>query len=77
VHAWIIPVSIFVLLVVAFGLILWGVLADTRETSDFAGMEVSVEALRVASTLLGVGIVTGVVAGTIIGLVDRWHDFEK
>ena len=77
VHALIIPVSVSVLLIVAFTLIIWGVQTDPRETMDFAGTEVSVEALRTASTLLGVGIVTGVVAGTIISLVERWQDFER
>ena len=77
VHALIVPVSIAALLTVAFMLIMWGVQTDPRETMDFADSEVSVEALRTASTLLGVGIVTGVIAGTIISLVNRWQDFEK
>ena len=77
VHALLVPASTVVLLFLAFLLILWGVEADTRKTMDFAGLEVSVEAIRTASTLLGAGIVTGVTAGALIALVQRMHDFEK
>jgi len=71
-----IPVSTVLLLFLAFFLIGWGVQTDTRDTMDFAGLTVSVEALRTASIFLGVGIVTGVTAGALIGMVQRWHDLE-
>ena len=64
-----IPVSTVLLLFLAFFLIGWGVQSDTRNTMDFAGLTVSVEALRTASIFLGVGIVTGVTAGALISLV--------
>jgi Na+-driven multidrug efflux pump len=76
-HALVIPVGTSVLLIVAFTLMYFGVQASDGGTVEAIGDEFSVEALKTTSTLLGVGIVTGVVAGAILGVVQRWHDYEK
>jgi len=75
-YALAIPVSTVILLLLAFLLIGWGIQVDIRNTMEFAGLTVSVEALQTASIFLGVGIVTGVTAGALIGMVQRWHDLE-
>lgn len=79
-HALIIPVSVVILLALAFLLMSLGSLGPEptdSETLRFAGIEYSTRLLQTTSRNLGVGIVTGVVAGAIISVVNRWHDFEK
>lgn len=77
VHALLIPVAASFLLIVAMVALIWGVEVEARETVKFAGLEVSAEALRTTSRALGVGIITGIVAGALIAAAQRWHDFEK
>ena len=77
VHVFLIPVAASLLLIVAIVALLWGVEVETRETVKFAGLKVSAEALRTTSRAIGVGIVTGIVAGALIAAAQRWHDFER
>lgn len=77
VHALLIPVASSFLLIVAIVALIWGVGVEARDTVRFAGRQVSAEALRTTSRALGVGIITGIVAGALIAATQRWHDFEK
>lgn len=68
-----------VLLITAGFLVLAAVLlfygAQTTEPgATTLDSELSVEALRATATLVGAGLITGLVAGTIIAVVQRWHD---
>lgn len=55
----------------------YGVQASDLTTVESMGDEFSTAALKSTAMILGAGIVTGVVAGAIIGVVQRWHDYEK
>lgn len=76
-HALVIPVGVSLLLIFALTLMYYGVQATDASSVEAMGDEFSVEALKSTATLLGAGIVTGVVAGAILGVVQRWHNYEK
>ena len=77
VQAYFIPFWTSVLLIIAIVGMLWSIEVDPRARTEVIGLTVSVRALRDMAGVLGVGIVTGVVAGALISAVQRWHDYDK
>jgi hypothetical protein len=77
VHAVLVPLSFLSFLALGFALLLWGVLIEPRTTIPLEGLSISADSLRRVSGDLGIGIITGVVAGAAIALAQRWHDFER
>jgi hypothetical protein len=48
-----------------------------ESTQSFVFLEVSSVRLRDAATMVGAGIITGLVAEAVIALANRWHDHER
>lgn len=76
VDAFLIPVAAVVILTVAIFALIWGLQPNTGRTVSLGGFEFSSVALRATSRNVGVGIITGMVAGAAIAAAQRWHDFE-
>lgn len=66
-----IPVATLFLLFIAATLI---VLSADASFESLEGFEI--KRVKEAAALLGAGIFTGVVAGAVLGVVERWHRYE-
>lgn len=78
VFATTLPIAAWILVTWAILLIAYGsTTAEDQSTQSFVFLEVSSVRLRDAATIVGAGIITGLVAGAVIALANRWHDHER
>jgi hypothetical protein len=69
--------AVITLVLGACWLMLWGATVETRTTVEVLGRELDAESMHDTASNLGVGMITGLVAGAVLGLSQRWHDFES
>ena len=77
VQALLIPVATSILLIVAITALVWGLQVEADREVTMGGWEFDLTTLRETSTNLGIGIITGIVAGAVLSAAQRWHDFER
>jgi len=77
IFAFALPIAGWFLVSFAILLIAYGSTIPDGPTQSFIGLEVSANRLRNAATMVGAGVITGLVAGSLIALTNRWHDHEK